>query len=277
MLKSYKPVTPGLRTKRTLVRNTTTGNSSTPVKALLKSLKGAPGRSNGRISSRHQQRGHKKFYRVIDFARNKKDIPANVATIEYDPNRGPNIALLNYLDGEKRYILAPEGLEVGMTVISGDNVEFKVGNALPLSKIPLGTVVHNIELNPGQGGTMVRGAGNGAMIMAKEGAYVNIKLPSGEVKKFLSQCYATIGTLSNMDLRNINAGKAGALRHKGLRPHVRGVAMANPSDHPHAGSYKDNGIGMPGPKSPWGWNTRGKKTRRRKNTNVYLVKDRRIK
>lgn len=277
MIKTYNPVTPGLRSKRTLVRNTTTGNVSRPHKALTKTLKSAPGRSNGRISSRHKEGGNKKFYRVVDFVRSKKDIPAKVATIEYDPNRGPNIALLHYADGEKKYILAPEGLEVGMTVMSGDKVEVKPGNALPLSNIPLGTQIHNIELNPGQGGIIARGAGNGAMIMAKEGSYVNIKLPSGEVKKFLDKCYATVGVLSNMDLRNTRLGKAGIKRHLGIRPHVRGVAMANPSDHPHAGSYRDNGIGMPAPKSPWGWTTRGRKTRHRKNTNVYLVKDRRIK
>ncbi|MBI2414903.1 50S ribosomal protein L2 [candidate division WWE3 bacterium] len=277
MIKSYKPVTPGMRSKKTLVRNTTTGNVSRPEKSLTRTLKSAPGRSNGRISIRHREGGNKKFYRVIDFARNKRDIPAKVATIEYDPNRGPSIALLHYTDGEKRYILAPEGLEVGMSLMSGDAVELKVGNALPLSKIPLGTAIHNIELNPGQGGTMARGAGNSAMMLAKEGAYVNIKLPSGEVKKFLGTCYATVGVLSNMDLRNTRLGKAGIQRHLGNRPHVRGVAMANPSDHPHAGSYRDNGIGMPAPKSPWGWTTRGRKTRHRKNTNVYLVKDRRIK
>uniref|UniRef100_A0A7C4XTW8 50S ribosomal protein L2 n=1 Tax=candidate division WWE3 bacterium TaxID=2053526 RepID=A0A7C4XTW8_UNCKA len=277
MLKTYKPVTPALRSKKTLVRNTTTGNASAPEKSLLRRMKGAPGRSNGRITSRHKEMGHKKFYRIIDFARSKKDIPAKVMSIEYDPNRGPNIALLSYVDGQKSYILAPEGLEVGMSVVSGDAAEVKPGNALPLSQIHLGTVIHNIEINPGQGGTMVRGAGNGAMIMAKDGSYVNIKLPSGEVKKFLDKCYATVGVLSNMDLRNIRLGKAGAQRHRGNRPRVRGVAMANPSDHPHAGSYSDNGIGMPGPKSPWGWNTRGKKTRRRKNTNLYLVKDRRVK
>lgn len=276
MLKTYRPVTPGLRFKKTLIRGTTT-NSSKPEKSLTVRLKGAPGRTNGRITSRHKEAGHKKFYRVIDFARTKVNIPAKVVAIEYDPNRGPNIALISYNDGQKSYILAPEGLEVGMVVMSGENADIKAGNALPLSKIPLGTFVHNLEINPGQGGRLVRGAGNGAILMAKDGSYVNIKLPSGEVKKVLDKCYATVGTLSNMDLRNVRLGKAGTQRHKGNRPHVRGVAMANPSDHPHAGSYKDNGIGMPGPKSPWGWNTRGAKTRRRKNTNLYLVKDRRVK
>lgn len=276
-IKTYKPTSPGMRKRRTLVRNTTTGNKSLPEKSLIKPLKGSAGRNKGRVSSRHKQRGHKKYYRMVDFKRDKREISAKVAYIEHDPNRGPNIALLHYADGEKRYILAPEGLEVGMTVLSGENASLKPGNSLPLANIPLGMPIHNIELQPGKGGQMARGAGTSALVMAKEGEYVNIKLPSGEVKKVLAKCYATVGTLGNMDLRNAIAGKAGRLRHYGRRPHTRGVAFANPSDHPHGGSYKDNGVGMPSPKSPWGWKTKGKKTRSRTHTDKYLVKDRRKK
>lgn len=274
MIKKHKPTSAGTRFRKTLVHKTTT---SKPHKKLTEPLKGPAGRNNGRISSRHRQRGHKKRYRQVDFKREKYGIPAKVATLEYDPNRGPSIALLHYADGEKRYILAPEGLEVGTKVMSGEKAEIKVGNCLPLSKIPAGMPIHNIELQPGRGGKMVRGAGNSALIMAKEGKYVNIKLPSGEVRKVLGVCYATIGELSNADLRNTSLGKAGRNRHKGKRPHIRGVAIANPSDHPHGGSYKDNGIGMPSPKSPWGWKTRGKLTRKRKHTDKFIVKSRRKK
>lgn len=278
MLKTYNPTSAGIRFRKTLVRSeNTTKNKSTPEKSLIAPMKGGAGRSNGRISSRQKQRGHKKHYRVIDFNRDKKNITAKVAAIEYDPNRGASIALLHYLDGEKRYILAPAGLKVGTIVVSGKKAELKVGNALPMSEIPLGMEIHNVELSPGRGGQIARGAGNSAVIMAKEGKYVNLKLPSGEVKKVLDQCYATIGALGNTDLRNARAGKAGRKRHFGWRPHVRGVAHANPSDHPHGGSYKDGGVGMPSPKSPWGWKTRGKKTRKRSRTNKYLVKDRRSK
>ncbi|OGC47266.1 50S ribosomal protein L2 [candidate division WWE3 bacterium RIFCSPHIGHO2_01_FULL_42_13] len=277
MLKRYRPTSAGIRFRKTLVRENTTGNKSTPLKSLTFPLNGAAGRSNGRISSRHRQRGHKMHYRLVDFKRDKRDIPAKVASIEHDPNRGASIALLHYADGEKRYILAPQGLSVGAQVVSGEKSELKPGNALPMSKIPLGMEIHNVELSPGRGGQMARGAGNSAVIMAKEGIYVNLKLPSGEVKRVLDVCYATIGALGNLDLRNARAGKAGRKRHMGGRPHIRGVAHANPSDHPHGGSYKDNGIGMSSPKSPWGWKTRGKKTRSRNRTNKYLVKDRRIK
>jgi large subunit ribosomal protein L2 len=271
MIKSYKPTSPGIRARRTLVREV---DQVAPEKSLIKVKKGAVGRSHGRISSRHRQVGHKKHYRIVDFKRDKRNIEATVASVEYDPNRGPSIALINYADGEKRYILAPEGLKKGTKVISGENVEPVVGNALPLKNIPLGMAIHNIELNPGQGGQVARGAGNSAQILAKEGKYVNIKLPSGEVKKVLNNCYATVGVLSNADLRNINLGKAGKKRHLGWRPHTRGVAIANPTDHPHGGSYKDTGIGMPSPKSPWGWKTRGKKTRSRQHTNKFIVKSR---
>lgn len=276
-LKTYNPTSPGMRFRKTLVRKTTTGNKSNPEKSLTKPNKGSVGRNNGKISTRHRQRGHKKHYRMIDFKRDKRDVEAIVASIEHDPNRGPNIALLHYSDGEKRYILAPKGLKVGNKIMSGEKADYKPGNALPMAKIPLGMEIHNIELSPGRGGQIARGAGNSCMIMAKEGKYVNLKLPSGEVKKVSASCYATIGVLGNEDLRNIQAGKAGRRRHMGWRPATRGIAFSSPSDHPHGGSYKDNGIGMPSPKSPWGWKTRGKKTRRRKNTEKYLVKDRRKK
>ena len=273
MLKFYKPRTNGTRNKRSIVFNTTTDK---PEKSLIKTLVGPRGRSNGRISTRHQSRGARKFYRIVDFKRDKLNIPAKVATIEYDPNRGPLIALLHYADGEKRYILAPEGLSVGMTLLSGDITEFIPGNATYLKNIPVGSMIHNVELNPGQGSSMVRGAGNYAILQAKEGNFAQIKLPSGEFKKVSLECFATVGVLSNQELRNMRLGKAGIARHKGRRPSVRGVAMANPSDHPHAGSYRDNGIGMP-PKSPWGWKTRGVKTRTRRHTNNFIVKDRRKK
>ena len=250
MIKKYKPTSPGSRSRKTLVKNVAKGRSE---KSLTTPLKGAVGRTHGRITSRFRLRGAKRHYRIVDFKREKYGIEAKVAKIEHDPNRGPNIALLNYADGEKRYILAPEGLVEGMTVISGKDVEATVGNTLPLENIPLGAVIHNIELNPGQGGKIVRGAGNSAQILAKEGRYVNIKLPSGEAKRVLGICFATVGVLSNADLRNTE----------------------NPTDHPHGGSYKDNGIGMPAPKSPWGWQTRGKLTRSRNRTNRTVVKSRR--
>ncbi len=269
MIKTYKPTSEGQRARKTLVRDV---SSKRPEKALTKPLKGPAGRSYGFISSRHKQRGNKKQYRMIDFKRNKLDIPAIVAAIEYDPNRGAHIALLNYADGEKRYILAPEGLAVGTTIISGENAEPILGNALPLSKVPLGSLVHNVEINPGAGGVLVRGAGNGAIVMAREGEQVNLKLPSGEVKQILSRCFVTMGTLTNMDLRNTQLGKAGRARHLGKRPSVRGVAMADPHhDHPHAGKYGKTGIGRPAPMTPWGKLTRGVKTRKRKRTNYTII------
>lgn len=267
MIKTYRPTSPGIRFRKTLVRDV---EDKRPEKSLTKHLKRAVGRSKGRISTRHRQVGARKLYRIIDFKRDKRDIVANVTAIEHDPNRGCNIALVCYADGEKRYILAPEGLKAGMQVVAGTNVSFSTGNALPLSMIPLSTRVHNVELNPGRGGQMARGAGNYAIIMAKEGNYVNLKLPSGEVKRIRVGCYATIGELGNADLRHARAGKAGIRRHMGWRPAVRGVAMGSDS-HPHGGSYSDNGIGMPSPKTPWGKKTRGKKTRKRKYTDKYIV------
>ncbi|MFH1295546.1 MAG: 50S ribosomal protein L2, partial [bacterium] len=268
----YKPTSEGRRRRKTLIKGVT---KARPEKRLTKPLKGPAGRNSGKVSSRHRQRGHKKFYRVIDFKRDKYDIPATVTALEHDPNRGPTIALVCYADGEKRYILAPEGLKVGDKVLSSRSfVETSPGNATILKHIPLSAQVHNIEINQGAGGQLIRGAGNYGTIMAKEGNYVNIKLPSGEVKRFLQDCLASIGVLSNTDLRNRVLGKAGVARHLGKRPHIRGVAIANPHDHPHGGSYKDKGIGGPSPKSPWGWKTRGKKTRSRKAGLKYLVSPR---
>ena len=272
MIKSYNPTSNGMRTRKTLVSTATRGQ---PEKSLIKALKGPAGRNNGRISSRHKQRGHKKYYRVVDFKRNKFDIPATVSALEYDPNRGPAIALLNYADGEKRYIVAPEGLKVGNKIMSSKDVlEMLPGNCMPLKNMPLSAQVHNVEINLGAGGQIIRGAGLYGTIMAKEGNYVNIKLPSGEVKKFMQDCLATVGVLSNSDHRNRVLGKAGIARHLGARPHIRGVAVANPTDHPHGGSYKDKGIGRPSPVSPWGWKTRGKKTRSRKIGLKYTISPR---
>jgi large subunit ribosomal protein L2 len=271
MIKSYKPTSEGLRTRKTLVVNV---DPVRPQKRLSKGLVGPVGRSRGTVSSGDRRRGSKKLYRTIDFKRNKIGIPAKVETIEYDPNRGPNIALLTYKDGEKRYILAPSGLEKGMVVESSEKADLKVGNTLPLKSIPLGMDVHNIEINPGAGGRLCRGAGNSAQIIAKEGNFVNIKLPSGEVKKIMDSCFATIGVLSNEDLRNTQLGKAGRNKYKGRRPHVRGVAMGDPQrDHPHAGKYSTSGIGMH-PKTPWGKPASGVKTRKRKRTNYTIVKSR---
>ena len=273
MIKTYKPTSEGLRRRKTLVKKVSKGR---PLKKLTRGKVGPAGRGNGKVSVRHKQRGAKKLYRTIDFKRNKKDIPGKVADIHDDPNRGCNIALVNYPDGEKRYILAPEDLKIGSSVISGEKAPFDVGNALPLSKIPLSMPIHNIEINPGAGGALVRGAGNTALIVAKEGNYVNVRLPSGEVKKFLGSCYATIGSLSNPDRRNVRLGKAGRKRHLGSRPAVRGVAMNDPKkDHPHAGKYKTSGIGMSSPKTPWGKKARGVRTRKRKRTNRTIVKSRR--
>ncbi len=272
MLKRYKPTSSGMRQRKALVLGGVLTPNKKREKRLSSPKKGPAGRDNGTISIRHRQRGAKKHYREIDFKRNKFGIPARVAAIEYDPNRAPNIALLSYADGEKRYILAPAGLEVGMEVVSGQKVEAKIGNAMQLQHIPAGVEIHNIELNPGAGAKLARSAGNKAIILAKEGEYVNIRLPSGEVKKVLGVCYGTVGALGNEDHRHINLGKAGKSRHLGRRPTVRGIAIANPSDHPHGGSYKDNGTGHP--MTPWGRPTRGKKTRQRNRTNRFVVSPR---
>jgi len=245
-----------------------------PERSLLRPLRKRAGRNvQGRITVRHRGGGHKRRYRLIDFKRDKVGIPARVRSIEYDPNRSARIALLVYADGEKRYIIAPLGLQVGDTVMSGEDADIRVGNALPLERIPLGTLVHNIELYPGRGGQMVRSAGTSAQVLAKEGNYVTLRLPSGEVRLVRKECMATIGQVGNVDHGNIKLGKAGRKRWLGWRPAVRGSAMS-PRDHPHGGGEGRTPIGLPGPKSPWGKPTLGKKTRRNKATDKYIVRRR---
>jgi large subunit ribosomal protein L2 len=244
-----------------------------PLKRLTTAKKGPVGRSKGRITVRHRSAGEKKLYRQIDFKRDKRDIKARVESLEYDPNRGADIALLVYEDGEKRYILAPEGLQIGDTVVAGEKVEIRTGNALPLKNIPVGIPIHNIELSPGRGGQLARGAGTVARIMAKEDDYVQVQLPSGEIHKILAAGYATLGQLSHPERKLARLGKAGRKRHLGIRPTVRGVAM-HPGAHPHGGGEGRSGIGMKSPKSPWGKRTLGKKTRRRKHTDKYILKRR---
>jgi len=228
---------------------------------------------HGRITVRHRGGGHRRRIRIVDFKRDKHDIPARVAAIEYDPNRSARLALLYYADGEKRYIIAPLDLRVGDTIVSGSQVDVQPGNSLPISNIPVGTMVHNIELKVGRGGQLVRAAGGAAQLLAKEGNYAQIRLPSGEVRLVLQKCYATIGQVGNLDHSNIKLGKAGRKRHLGIRPTVRGSAMS-PRDHPHGGGEGRQGIGMPGPKSPWGKPTLGYKTRRNKRTSKYIVRRR---
>jgi len=227
----------------------------------------------GRITVRHRGGGHKRFIRLVDYKREKFDVPATVAAIEYDPNRTARLALLNYADGEKRYIVAPVGLMVGDEVISGTEVDIRSGNSLPLANIPVGTTIHNIELQPGKGGQMVRSAGTSAQLLAKEGKYAHVRLPSGEVRLVLQECRASIGQVGNVEHANIKLGKAGRKRHMGWRPTLRGSAMS-PRDHPHGGGEGRAPIGMPGPKSPWGKPTLGKKTRHNKRTDRYIVRHR---
>jgi large subunit ribosomal protein L2 len=244
-----------------------------PEKALLEVKKKHSGRNNnGHITVRHKGGGWRKQYRIIDFKRSKDGIPAKIAAIEYDPNRSARIALLNYRDGEKRYILAPAGMKVGDVVESGPKADIKTGNALPIANIPLGTVLHNIELRPGEGGKLVRSAGGSAQLMAKEGEYAQVRMPSGEVRKVLAVCRATIGQLGNVDHENEIVGKAGRKRHRGIRPSVRGIAM-NPVDHPHGGGEARSTSGRP-PTTPWGQMTMGKKTRRNKRTASMIVRKR---
>jgi len=245
-----------------------------PERSLLRPLHKQSGRNvHGRITVRRRGGGHKRQYRLIDFTRDKVDIPARVTSIEYDPNRSARIALLVYADGEKRYIIAPLGLQVGDTVMSGKGAEIRVGNALSLERIPLGTLVHNIELYPGRGGQMVRSAGTSAQVLAKEGEYVTLRLPSGEMRLVRKECMVTVGEVGNVDHGNIKLGKAGRKRWLGRRPSVRGSAMS-PRDHPHGGGEGRSPIGMPSPKSPWGKKTLGKKTRRNKATDKYIVRRR---
>ena len=273
-IKTYKPYTPS--------RRQMTGSDfseitkSTPEKSLTEALKKKSGRNNqGKITCRHRGGGHRRRYRIIDFKRNSKDgMPATVKSIEYDPNRSANIALICYEDGVKSYILAPEGLEVGQTVMSGEEAEVRVGNCLPLEKIPVGSMVHNVELYPGRGGQMVRAAGNGAQLMAKEGRHATLRLPSGEMRMVLINCRATIGVVGNGDHNLINIGKAGRKRHMGFRPTVRGSVM-NPNDHPHGGGEGRSPIGRPGPSTPWGKPALGYKTRRHKKQSDKLIVRRR--
>ena len=270
-VKKYKPTSAG---RRFITTADFSGISKTdPEKSLLEVKKKHSGRNNnGHITTRHKGGGTRKQYRLIDFKRSKDTIPAKVAAIEYDPNRTARIALLHYRDGEKRYILAPVGLEVGAVIVSGPDADIKLGNALPLANIPLGTVIHNIELRPGEGGKLVRSAGSSAQLMAKEGAYAQVRMPSGEVRKIQVVCRATIGQLGNLDHENEVIGKAGRQRHLGKRPSVRGIAM-NPVDHPHGGGEARSTSGRP-PTTPWGQMTMGKKTRRNKRTASMIVRKR---
>ena len=272
-IKKYNPTTPGLRgmTVSTFEEITT----DKPEKSLTVTLKKHSGRNNrGKITVRHRGGGYRPKYRIIDFKRDKDGVPGNVATIEYDPNRTANIALIVYADGEKRYIVAPQSLKVGDVIYSGPDADIKVGNALPLANIPLGTMIHNIELKPGKGAQLVRAAGNGAQLMAKEGDYAQVRLPSGEVRRIRMDCRATIGEVGNNDHQNINIGKAGKKRHMGIRPTVRGSVM-NPNDHPHGGGEGKAGIGRVGPVTPWGKPALGYKTRKKKKaSDKYIVKRR---
>ncbi|AKV66152.1 MAG: 50S ribosomal protein L2 [Microcystis sp.] len=272
-IRSFRPLTPG--TRQAAISDFKEITKTEPEKSLTHRKHSKQGRNNrGVVTSRHRGGGHKRLYRIIDFRRDKRDIPATVAAIEYDPNRNARIALLFYKDGEKRYIIAPAGLGVGDTVIAGENAPFEVGNALPLSRIPLGTEVHNIELVPGRGGQMVRAAGGFAQVVAKEGDYVTIRLPSKEVRMIRRECYATIGKVGNAEARNISLGKAGRTRHRGQRPHVRGSVM-NPVDHPHGGGEGRAPIGRSGPMTPWGKPALGRKTRNKKKRSSDLIVRRR--
>ena len=275
-IKKYNPTSPGRRFMSVSAFEEIT--TTTPEKSLLDTLKKTGGRNaHGRITVRHRGGGEKRKYRIIDFKRNKDGVPAKVATIEYDPNRTANIALLHYADGEKRYILAPLGLKVGDTIESGEHADIKVGNALQIKNIPVGTMIHNIELKPGKGGQMVRSAGNAAQLMAKEGAYAQVRLPSGEVRMVSVDAKATIGQVGNLDSENVNLGKAGRKRHMGIRPTVRGSVM-NPCDHPHGGGEGKSPIGRPGPVTPWGKPALGYKTRKKKNpSDKFIVKRRNAK
>jgi large subunit ribosomal protein L2 len=271
-IKKFKPTSPGKRQMTVLSYEELTKKE--PEKSLLAPLNKKAGRNaNGRITVRHRGGGHKRRYRVIDFKRKKDGVPAKVAAIEYDPNRSANIALLHYLDGEKSYILAPNGLKVGHQVMSGPDADIKVGNALPLVNIPVGTLIHNIELKPGKGGQIVRSAGGVAQLMAKEGNYAHIRLPSGEVRLVHIKCRATIGQIGNLDYENVSVGKAGRNRWKGFRPTVRGSVM-NPVDHPHGGGEGRAPVGRKYPVSPWGKIAIGGRTRKKKPSDNMIVKKR---
>ena len=272
-IKSYKSMTNGTRGMTTLVNEEIT--KTTPEKSLVVTIKKSGGRNNqGKITVRHHGGGAKRKYRIIDFKRNKDGVIGTVASIEYDPNRSANIALINYADGEKRYIIAPKGIKIGMKIESGENADIKIGNTLPLANIPEGTLVHNIELKPGKGAQMARSAGASVQILGQEGKYTLLRLRSGEVRKVLSVCRATIGEVGNADYELVNLGKAGRKRHMGIRPTVRGSVM-NPNDHPHGGGEGKAPVGRPSPMSPWGKKTAGNKTRSKKaRSNKLIVRGR---
>ena len=271
-IRNYKPTTPGRRKMSALVNEEIT--KSTPEKSLVVTVKKNGGRNNqGKITVRHQGGGAKRKYRIIDFKRNKLNVPGTVASIEYDPNRTANIALINYADGEKRYIIAPKGLTVGMTVMAGADADIKVGNALPIINIPVGTMIHNIELRPGKGGELARSAGASAQILGREGNYVMIRLSSGEQRKVLESCMATVGVVGNEDASLVKIGTAGRKRHMGIRPTVRGSVM-NPNDHPHGGGEGRAPVGRKAPMTPWGKPALGLKTRKKKQSDKFIVRRR---
>ena len=271
-IRNYKPTTPGRRKMSALINEEIT--ASTPEKSLVVTVKKNGGRNNqGKITTRHHGGGAKRKYRIIDFKRNKLNVPGSVASIEYDPNRTANIALINYADGEKRYIIAPKGLTVGMTVEAGENADIKVGNALPIMNIPVGTMIHNIELRPGKGGELARSAGSSAQILGREGNYVMIRLSSGEQRKVLGTCMATVGEVGNEDSSLVKVGKAGRSRHMGIRPTVRGSVM-NPNDHPHGGGEGRAPVGRKAPMTPWGKPALGLKTRKKKQSDKFIIRRR---
>ena len=271
-IRTFKPTTPGRRRMTALVNDEIT--TSTPEKSLVAPIKKNSGRNNqGKITVRHQGGGVKRKYRIIDFKRNKLNVPGTVASIEYDPNRTANIALINYADGEKRYIIAPKGLTVGMTVVAGADADIKVGNALPIINIPVGTMIHNIELRPGKGGELARSAGTSAQILGREDNYVMVRLSSGEQRKILESCMATVGEVGNEDSSLVKIGKAGRKRHMGIRPTVRGSVM-NPNDHPHGGGEGRAPVGRKAPMTPWGKPALGLKTRKKKQSDKFIVRRR---
>jgi large subunit ribosomal protein L2 len=271
-VKIYKPVTPSLRGMTGYTFEEIT--KSKPERSLIISPRRYGGRDfTGKISVRHRGGGNRRFIRIVDFKRDKPGVPARVDAIEYDPNRTARLALLNYVDGEKRYIIAPLGLKVGDIVLHGAEAEIRPGNSLPLANIPVGTLIHNVELKEGKGGQLVRAAGGSAQLLAKEGDYAQVRLPSGEVRLVRQHCFATIGQVGNLDHSNVKLGKAGRKRHMGIRPTVRGTAMS-PRDHPHGGGEGRQPTGMPGPKSPWGKPTRGYKTRRNKQSDQFIIRRR---
>ncbi len=271
-IRNYKPTTPGRRKMSTLINDEIT--TSTPEKSLVVTMRKNGGRNNqGKITVRHQGGGAKRKYRIIDFKRNKLNVPGSVASIEYDPNRTANIALISYADGEKRYIIAPKGLVVGQTIEAGENADIKVGNALPIMNIPVGTMIHNIELRPGKGGELARSAGSSAQILGREGNYVMIRLSSGEQRKVLGTCMATVGEVGNEDASLVKVGKAGRKRHMGIRPTVRGSVM-NPNDHPHGGGEGRAPVGRKAPMTPWGKPALGLKTRKKKQSDKFIVRRR---